>query len=214
MFGGLFGGKKKPSSLLEAELQSYVDKLTEAASRELDHKFKTDSDYLWFANNLMMALAEDESIASNDRVMMAAAMYYRGRDYERAIKSWQFVIDHSDDIVDEARNMAEYCLGRVYFDGEVVERDRSKAVEYWTSSAMAGLLNAQMWLGILYAEIHFYKMSAYWLSIAKERGFKQAANELKTLMNFVAGDPQLKRDVNEGIKEGKGTAKIYKQYDR
>ena len=213
MFDWLFGNKRKPSTLLESELESLVDMMTKVASKELNHKFKTDSDYLWLANNMIMA-AEDDRVDLYSTVMNAAALYYRGHDYERAIKSWQLVIDLCDDMVDESRNMAEYCLGRVYFDGEVVERNRSKAIEYWTSSAMAGYLPAQMWLGILYAEIHVYQTSAYWLSIAKERGFQQAATELNTLMNFVAGNPHLKRDVQNGIKEGKDTAKTYKRQER
>ncbi|MBQ9420046.1 MAG: sel1 repeat family protein [Synergistaceae bacterium] len=214
VFDWFVGNDRKPSTLLGSELQSHVDQMTNIAAKELNHKFKTASDYLWLANNMMMMAAEDNRVDTYVTVMNAAALYYIGRDYERAIKSWQLVIDHCDDIVDEARNMAEYCLGRVYFDGEVVERDRSKAMEYWTSSAMAGHLNAQMWLGILYAEIHMYQISAYWLSIAKERGFESAGVQLKTLVNFVAGDPQQKRDVKEGIKEGKDTAKIYKKQGR
>jgi TPR repeat protein len=45
---------------------------------------------------------------------------------------------------------AQFEIGLRYFDGNILEQDDYKAVEWWKKASEQGFDNAQNWLGIMY----------------------------------------------------------------
>ncbi len=68
----------------------------------------------------------DEIDRVTTRLFIAGICYYKGGLYDKAIACWKTLVDNCDDISNKLRINAEYFLGRVYFDGDVVPQDRSE----------------------------------------------------------------------------------------
>ena len=85
---------------------------------------------------------------------------------------------------------AQYELGHAYATGNDVERDRSKAIKWYTAAAKAGHLKAQYALGSLFQHgwkgippnyPPNYREAANWFKQAAERGHAKAQWQLSLL---------------------------------
>jgi len=80
---------------------------------------------------------------------------------------------------DKANNpLAQYELGKIYYDGIGVNRNHKIAKEYWIKSANNGYSQAQYSLGYLYlfgeGIILDYKEGCKWLKLASEQNHSEA----------------------------------------
>ena len=69
---------------------------------------------------------------------------------------------------------AAYRLGKEYLRGEIVAKDTTKAMDYFTRSAAAGNQYAQYALAKLYLEEHDQEHALYWFSQSASQGNRYA----------------------------------------
>jgi TPR repeat protein len=69
---------------------------------------------------------------------------------------------------------AQYWLGRCYFDGRGITRDRAEAIKWWRKAAEQGHAGAQYWLGLCYEKgqgvSKDFAEAAKWYRKAAEQG--------------------------------------------
>lgn len=205
-----FGGKKKPSTMMEAELQLYDEEILQTLANTIKRKLRKPADYVSFGDLLIQTTAYADESRIVALLCHAGACYYKGELYDKAIACWKTLVDNCHDISHPSRISAEYFLGRIYFDGDVVPQDRSEAMVHWGMAAQCGDIRAQMWNGILMANLHMYSSAAYWLSLAAERGASQSEKEFRQFLNLVPNpnDPEIQKKIREGKQDAKNFVKV------
>ena len=77
---------------------------------------------------------------------------------------------------------AQYKLGEMYYDGQVVLQDYEEAVKWYRKSAEQGFAKAQYHLGLMYYDgtgvLQDYKESVKWYRTSAEQGFIPAQYNL------------------------------------
>lgn len=83
---------------------------------------------------------------------------------------------------------AQYTLGLLYFNGEGVPQDHTKAREWWRKAAEQGLAEAQTALGMAYSLGHGVEqndeLAIEWFDRAAEQGNAEAKLLLKQLQEL------------------------------
>jgi TPR repeat protein len=105
------------------------------------------------------------------------AAYDEG-DFATAFKIWQGLAEQGDEL-------SQFNLGVMYSRGEGVEKNGSRALEWYSRSARQGYAPAQFNLGTVYLEGKFTSKdatkAAAWWQMAAEQGFVQAQFNVASL---------------------------------
>ena len=79
--------------------------------------------------------------------------------------------------------MAQYNLGRCYYNGQGVDIDYPKAIRWFSAAALQGLKEAQYSLGVCYYNGDGVEQdndkAAYWILKAADQGHKKAQELLE-----------------------------------
>ena len=82
-------------------------------------------------------------------------------------------------------------LGRMYYEGDGVERDYEKSVYWYRKAAEQGYADGQYWLGVIYRGGYGvekdYEKSVYWFRKAAEQGDASGQNNLGAMYNYGEG---------------------------
>ena len=85
---------------------------------------------------------------------------------------------------------AQNNLGVMYFKGEGVPKDLTKAAEWYRKAAEKNHIKAQYNLGILYQDKEDFSSAVYWFGKAAEQGHPKAQTNLGTLYYYGVGVTQ------------------------
>lgn len=85
---------------------------------------------------------------------------------------------------------AQNNLGVMYFKGESVPKDLTKAAEWYRKAAEKNHIKAQYNLGILYQDKEDFSSAVYWFGKAAEQGHSKAQTNLGTLYYYGVGVTQ------------------------
>jgi uncharacterized protein len=79
---------------------------------------------------------------------------------------------------------AQYRLGVMYYDGKGVEKDHTKAFEWFLESGVQGNPNAQNRLGIMYLDQKNYEKASEWFTRSAEQGNSDAWTNLGVMYEY------------------------------
>jgi len=116
----------------------------------------------------------------------AAVDFSEGR-YELALETLEPLVRDGD-------SSAQYLIGRMYFDGRGLPKDRVKALEYFEIAAARGNAAARCALGTIYytgeGRPKDAAIAAYWFQLAADQGFAPARSRLGWLYELGMGVPK------------------------
>jgi uncharacterized protein len=90
----------------------------------------------------------------------------------------------SPGIVAQGSSAAQYRLGVMYYDGKGVEKDHTKAFEWFLESGVQGNPNAQNRLGIMYLDQKNYEKASEWFTRSAEQGNSDAWTNLGVMYEY------------------------------
>lgn len=136
----------------------------------------------------------------SDAQNMLGTIYCLKQDFKNSLHYIQLAANQYDKI-------GLYNLGRLYYDGEIVEKNINMALAYNQASANQGCDEAQHFFGYLYYEgkdiPQDMKTSFHWYTLAAEQGHSEAQFMLS---HFYLEGKMIEQNVSEAFKYAKLSA--------
>ena len=97
--GALTGKSSQPATMLRQELERWKPMLQDFA-KGFNLKLRKSKDYVLLAQVLLEGMSQDGALSGIDDatagLLAAGIAFYKGGDYERAIRSWIVIKDGND----------------------------------------------------------------------------------------------------------------------
>ena len=116
--------------------------------------------------------------------------FYKQGKYKKAYDSFSIASNNDD-------NRAMLVIGIMYANGDGVEKDSKKSVEWFEKAANAGNIHAYNKLGTIYASKEDFKQAFKWFSKAAQKDDAKAAYNLGY---FYTGGLGVKMDLKKSLK--------------
>lgn len=134
--------------------------------------------------NLAVEYLEKSASLNNENAQIALAKIYMKTGEYKKVEAAMNILNK----LSSNNNMAQYILGKLYLDGNIMNKDLNRAIDLLTKSANQGNQYAQYQLGKLYLRGNHIEKNEekglYWLNKAVSQGNEYAVKLMENYNNY------------------------------